>query len=110
MIIYRPHRGGLAESMAEAREFESVEAMFGYIAEMHTDPERGPAFMPKDIIIYWQVVDDSRVGWHDTKYVCTKRYFGEVYALPQLVGMCATDYGSLEQSQRMCKEFLEGRQ
>lgn len=107
MIIYRPHRGGLAESMAEAREFITKEAMFDYIVEMHNEQERGPAFMPKDLVIVKQsAVDDSRTGWHDTMYVCTKRYFGEVYHHPQCVGMCATDYGSLEQSQKICKEFL----
>lgn len=35
MIIYRPHRGGLAEAMAEAKEFETEEEMKRHIYECH---------------------------------------------------------------------------
>jgi hypothetical protein len=31
MYIYRPHRGGLAESMSEAKEFNTKEEMFAHI-------------------------------------------------------------------------------
>lgn len=34
MIIYRPHRGGLAEAMAEAKEFETEEEMKWHIYEI----------------------------------------------------------------------------
>ena len=33
MVIYRPHRGGLKEALAEAKEFESFEEMKQYIYE-----------------------------------------------------------------------------
>lgn len=33
MIIYRPHKGGLAEAMAEAKEFETEEEMKQHIFE-----------------------------------------------------------------------------
>lgn len=92
MIIFRPHRGGFAESMEEAKEFTTKEAMFDYIVELHTDPDCGPAFMPKDLVIDFRTVDDQRNGWHDTRYVCTKRYFGESYKHPQCVGMCSENY------------------
>lgn len=112
MIIYRPHRGGLRESMAEAREFESVEAMKEHIVRQHTDEELGPAFDANDIMIDDDPVIDRRVGWYDSNYVLAKRYYNDdyvaKYGFPQCIGHCATDYGSLEQSQRMCKEFLEG--
>lgn len=37
MVIYRPHRGGFAEAMAEAQEFSSGEEMLAYIvAELRT--------------------------------------------------------------------------
>lgn len=93
MIIYRPHRGGFAEAMAEAREFQSREEMLHAIVEQHTDPDRGPAFALEDLSIDDRTVDDPRNGWHDTRYVCTKRYFGEVYKHPQCIGMCAENYG-----------------
>ena len=108
MIIYRPNRGGLRESMAEAREFESVKAMKEYIVQQHTEPGRGPAFYENDIVIDDHPMNDIRTGWHDTKYVCARAYF-EWLSYPICIGHCATEYGSLEQSQRMCKVFLEGR-
>lgn len=41
MVIYRPHRGGLKEALAEAKEFESIEEMKAYIvkdwAEMYAN-------------------------------------------------------------------------
>lgn len=114
MIIYRPHRGGLRESMAEAREFESVKAMKKYIVQRHTDEELGPAFSIDDIVLDGERCHDVRVGWWKGYLVCTKRYYSEdymkLYGTAQCIGYCATDYGSLEQSHRMCREFLEGRQ
>lgn len=113
MIIYRPHRGGLRESMAEAREFESVEAMKKYIVEQNTIPEWGRPFSVKDIVVRKSEGADERVGWKNVRRVCIKRYYVqdyiELFGAPQCIGHCATDYGSLEQSQRMCKEFLEGK-
>lgn len=114
MIIYRPHRGGLAEAMAEAREFESIEAMKEYIVEHDGSiPEWGHPFEVDDIVIGENLGPDNRIGWNDVHHICTKRYYSEdfmaKYGNPQCIGMCATDYGSLEQSQRMCKEFLEGK-
>lgn len=114
MIIYRPHRGGLRESMEEAREFESEDQMKEYIVELHTyDALGGPAFGIKDIVIGPKGINpDFRVGWNDVRNVCVKKYFNEDYMIqygtPQCIGYCSTDYGSLEQSKRMCKEFLEG--
>lgn len=108
MIIYRPHRGGLAESMAEAREFESVEDMKEYIVQQHTDEELGPAFSADDIVFGVLQGTDSRIGWHNQQYVYTRRYYGEHYPDGLVIGMCSYDYRSLEQSQRMCMEFLEG--
>lgn len=92
MIIYRPHRGGLAEAMALAKEFESIEEMKEHIVQEHTDEEIGPAFGTEDIVLGKESVNDPRNGWRDTRYVCVKRYFNEVYPIPQCIGMCATDY------------------
>lgn len=35
MVIYRPHRGGLKEAMAEAKEFNSIDEMKRYICDKH---------------------------------------------------------------------------
>lgn len=113
MVIYRPNTGGLQESMELAKEFENFDAMKEYIVEQKSKmaPEWGAPFSVDDIVISEESVDDKRIGWKDTRYVCVKRYYNEdymaKYGSPQCIGMCATDYGSIEQSKRMCKEFLE---
>lgn len=93
MVIYRPHRGGLKEAMAEAREFPSVEDMLAYIVEEHTDAVWGPAFDLDDLVLGREARDDSRTGWHDTRYVYIKRYYrGEVYDPPAPIGFFSEDY------------------
>lgn len=69
MVIYRPHRGLLKESMSEVREFSTAEEMLDWIVAEHTDPERGPAFSLDDLVIGTESRDDSHIGWHDTRYV-----------------------------------------
>lgn len=55
-----------------------------------------PFFSLDDIVIDDKSVDDPRCGWHDTRYVCVKRFceedYMEKYGSPQCIGMCATDY------------------
>lgn len=93
MVIYRPHRGGLEEAMGEVREFSGVEEMLAYIVQANTDPERGPAFGVEDLVLGGETRDDLRISWHDTRYVYTRRYHGEVYNPPAPIGFCAEDYG-----------------
>ena len=102
MIIYRPHRGGLAEAMAETKEFETEEEMKRYIYEHHKGYflDLGYPNAPFDIVDI--VIDkenpheDNRIGWNDTMHVCVKRYgskdYIKKYGTPQCIGMCATDY------------------
>lgn len=102
MIIYRPHRGGLAEAMAEAREFRIEEEMKQHIYEYHKAyfldlGYPNAPFEVGDIVIGKENPhEDNRTGWHDTMYVCVKRYgnedYIEKYGCPQCIGMCATDY------------------
>lgn len=102
MIIYRPHRGGLAEAMAEAQEFETEEEMKRYIYEEHKTLNRELGFSDAPFEIEDIVIDkdnpheDNRIGWNDAMYVCVKRYGNEnyikKYGTPQCIGMCATDY------------------
>lgn len=91
MIIFRPHRGSLADAMAETKEFENEEQMKEYIVK---DWNGYISF--DDIVIDDLVTIDERIGWKDTRYVCTKRLGDEdyiqKYGCPQCIGMCATDY------------------
>lgn len=117
MIIYRPHRGSLADALAEAKEFETEEEMKYYIMRQYKDYAQGlldmennyididssknaryidnPLFDLSDIVIDDETFDDDRCGWHDTRYVCVKRMGNEIYDCPQCIGMCATDYEKL---------------
>ncbi|MCI8795364.1 MAG: hypothetical protein HFG89_00720 [Dorea sp.] len=101
MIIYRPHRGGLKESLAEAREFETTEQMKAYIYEDWKEfyekiAHKSAPFEIDDIVIDEKSVDDERCGWHDSRHVCVKRMgkenYMELYGCPQCIGMCAADY------------------
>lgn len=101
MVIYRPHRGGLEEALAEAKEFESIEEMKQYIYEhfkfVYADlGYKMEPFSIEDIVIAEETADDKRCGWHDTRHVCIKRLlnedFMEKYGSPQCIGHCATDY------------------
>lgn len=102
MIIYRPHRGGLTEAMAEAKEFETEEEMKQYIYEQHKayfldlGYPNAPFGIDDIVIDKENPHEDNRIGWLDTMYVCVKRYGDEdyikKYGTPQCIGMCATDY------------------
>lgn len=92
MVIYRPHRGGLEEAMAEDREFSSAEEMLAYIVEVNIDPEWGPAFALEDLVLGSKIRDDFRIGWYDTRYVSTRQYHGAVFDPPVPIGFCAESY------------------
>lgn len=92
MFIYRPHRGGLAESMEEVKEFENELEMKKYVVESYIYIFGFPLFSIDDIVISKEETNDDRIGWKDTKYVCIMRMGNETYKTPQCVGMCATKY------------------
>ena len=95
MIIFRPHRGSLAEAMSEAKEFDSEADLKQYVVEYWC---RGmPDYISlEDVVIYGEPINDDRIGWKDTRYVCCKRFGNQdnmkLYGVPQCVGMCATQY------------------
>ena len=86
MIKFRPHRGGLSESLAETKEFEGIDSMFSFIIEQHHG-----AFDKSDIVIDEDIRFDNRCGWN-TQHVCVRRYFDKdyikLYNCPQCIGMC----------------------
>lgn len=99
MIIFRPQRSLLAESMQEAKEFNNVNEMKEHIVKLWHDGWEGPEelFTVDDIVINENsAVNDERTGWEDTMYVCIKRLgadnYIEKYGVPQCIGMCATKY------------------
>lgn len=112
MVIYRPHRGGLAEAMLEAKEFESFEDMKRYIYENAATNNGKKAFEIKDIVIGDDKSDDPRTGWKDTREVCIKRFFNanyiKLYGKPQCIGYCATEHqGFAGTVKQMCMCLME---
>ena len=84
-ITYRPHKGGLQESMGFAKEFNSVKAMLQYIVKDNND-----AFDIEELHIQYYG-HDNRIGW-DTFIITTERYFDrdymKEYNCPQAIGFC----------------------
>jgi len=91
MIIYRPHKGSLVDAMAEAKEFNNEQEMKEYIVKYWDN-----YLSLDDIVIDDNPINDDRIGWKDTRYVCTKRLgeddYMKKYGYPQCIGMCATNY------------------
>lgn len=80
--------------MAEAREFESFDAMAKYIADWWADANGGRRlFEPENVVLSGFEREDVRIGWRDVRTVCTRRFGGEDHsACPMGIGYCATDY------------------
>ena len=87
MVKYRPHRGGLAEAMAEAREFETLEEMIAYICA----EDDFFKIRPEDIIVGEPHGHDLRVNWMNIRMVTTKRINDTVYDPPAAIGFCCIE-------------------
>jgi hypothetical protein len=86
-MIYRPQRGSLFDAMKEVKEFNDVDEMKKFIVNDWSNN-----IAEEDIVIDEKVVNDDRIGWQDTRYVCAKKIGQEEYAHPQCIGYCATVY------------------
>jgi hypothetical protein len=93
MIIFRPQRGTLVESMRAAEEFGSLAKMKKHIVDEANHHGKDNLSID-DIIISETNGRDSRCGWWDSSCVCVKRYGKEIYDSPQCIGVCATLYSS----------------
>jgi len=100
MFIFRPHRMGMdiGEAMEKAKEFNTVDEMKEYIVKLWQGGSGSPTLFTVDDIVIDEksAVNDSRIGWEDSMYVCVKRMGDEdyikKYGTPQCIGMCATKY------------------
>lgn len=86
MIIYRPHRGSLNDSLQESKVFDNYGELFKYIV-MSWDN----LFDTSDIRLL-HIDNDTRIGWNNVFYVCTKRFGAEICSYPQCVGIMATHW------------------
>lgn len=86
-MIYRPQRGSLCDAMNEVQEFDGIEDMKKFIVMDWSNN-----ILEEDIVIDEKVVNDERIGWQDTRAVCSKKIGEEEYDHPQFIGFCATIY------------------
>lgn len=115
-IIFRPHKGGLDESMSEAKEFANVDELLNWICEQHNCSVPWFKITPKELYIEKQNFGDARVGWNNMFFVFFerpskiknirgyKKYFGLdekdfkkrlILNRPVgVIGMFATDYNN----------------
>lgn len=92
-ILYRDHRGSIAEAMETIREYRAVDEMKAEISSDYNKIHRevgfsGDAFSVEDISIGDNIGADDRIGWTNTHYVCIRRLGDKVFEIPQVIGFC----------------------
>ena len=87
MIYYRPHKGTLADAMAQMQIFNTIDEMLDFIVKDWN--VYGDVFTKKDLSVGENEGKDDRIDWKETRYVCTKRMRNEIYDVPQCIGMCS---------------------
>lgn len=86
MIIFRPHRGSLDESMKEAAIYDDLDLMIESIVKDSKYLTGKPLFSAADV----SIGPDDRTGWMDCRHVLISRFAEAVYNPPQAIGVCAT--------------------
>lgn len=71
---YRPHRGGLSDSMAEAKSFDSFDGAMVYAASFGVDPDGQILYTVSDLDVSGDGIFDPRTGWHNCRYIVSRRY------------------------------------
>lgn len=90
MIIFRPLRLTLDESMEEAAIFADKDLMFDHIVKINTYPGIGPMFAKEDIAIVEKSSFDRTLGWKDCRQILVSLFDGEECS--KCVGYCATKF------------------
>lgn len=88
MIVYRSHRGSLEEAMKTVVEFKDLKELKLHVCGEHNNVFGREMLRPEDIIIGDEVINDTRIGWKETRHVLVKRMEGKAYEHPQCVGFC----------------------
>lgn len=90
MLIYRPHRGSLADAMEEARTFNSFDEIKEYVANKWNNLCGYQTLDSDNIVLDEESHDDDRIGWKDVHYLCVKKIGNEdyikEYGCPQCIG------------------------
>ena len=87
MIIFRPIRVTLEESLVCAEEFENEDKLKEYLCIKFDN-----AFTKEDIVIKEELIQDNRTSCVNTYHVCINRCgndnYIEIYGCPQCIGYC----------------------
>lgn len=105
MIIHRPHRGGLNESMKEARQFTSLGECINTLIQEHNNSHSFQVTENDIYLIPYGLNGDDRIGWKDVFMICCapydlvkdqrgyELYYGGKYNHPiQLFGFVSTNF------------------
>ena len=87
MVQYRPHRGGLAEAMSEAKTFTTIAEMKEHICNENDFFK----IRPEDIEVGEPHGHDLRVGWYNVRLITTKRIRDTIYDPPAAIGFCTIE-------------------
>ena len=79
MILYRPIRSTIDESMKEQKSFTTLEDLFNWVSLEHDK-----IFTRTDLIIEYRRLNHKN-HWEEYE-ICTKRIGNTVYRIPQCVG------------------------
>ena len=79
-IAYRPHKELLIDAMKDVKYFSCIKDMINHVKE-----EWASYYPNLDVVIDDTEIDDDRIGWHHTRYVCIKT---DSFEYPQCIGMC----------------------
>ena len=85
MIIFREQKGSLAESLAQAKQFNNIEEMKKYIVDRFAI--LSIFITADDIVIGDTTINDYRIGWEDSRSVCIMDNGSKL-----CIGTCATQY------------------
>lgn len=75
MVVFRPHRHLLYESMDEKQEFNSIEEMKEFIINEHNSVSINTKFkITKEDIWLEDYGNDDRIGWRNTEIISFAPY------------------------------------
>jgi hypothetical protein len=95
MIKYRPYRGAISDSLAEQKEFKSIDEMYDYITNQWNSAGYGVMFFKDNLNVSENYGKDERIDWKETRYVCTDLMGDKSYDVQQCIGMCSIEGDSV---------------
>lgn len=77
--------------MFNSKEFDNLNDMYDYIISKWNNDSNIKLFDKEDLSISKNHGTDERIGWKETRYICTKRMGNQIFECPQCIGMCSIE-------------------